>query len=93
MKPGNIINILNPSSIYVEEIASIMGKIVKKKPRYTLIKYKPRMKENLKITKIIPKSVTAWGRKLLSFGLLPKKPPNLKLKFLIFIKLHNKKKG
>ena len=49
LKPGNVINILNPNSIYVEEIANIMGKIVKKKPRYILIKYKPKMKGNLKI--------------------------------------------
>jgi nucleoside-diphosphate-sugar epimerase len=49
LKPGNVINILNPNSIYVEEIVKIMEEIVKKKPRYILVKYKPKMKENLKI--------------------------------------------
>ena len=49
LKPGNVINILNLNSIYVEEIANMMGEIVKKKPRYILIKYKPKMKGNLKI--------------------------------------------
>ena len=49
LKPGNVINILNLNSIYVEEIANIMGEIVKKKPRYILIKYKTKIKGNLKI--------------------------------------------
>ena len=49
LKPGNVINILNPNSIYVKKIVNIMGDIVKKKPRYILVKYKPKMKENLKI--------------------------------------------
>ena len=49
LKPGNVINILNPNSIYVEEIVNIMGKIVKKKPRYILVKCKSKMKGNLNI--------------------------------------------
>ena len=49
LKPRNVINILNPNSIYVEEIANIMGEIIKKKPRYILVEYKTKMKGNLKI--------------------------------------------
>ena len=49
LKPGNVINILNPNSIYVEEIVNIMGDIVKKNPKYILLEYKPKKKGNLKI--------------------------------------------
>ena len=49
LKPGNVINILNPNSIYVKEIVNIMGKIVKKNPKYILLEYKPKKKGNLKI--------------------------------------------
>ena len=49
LKHGNVINILNPNSIYVKEIVNIMGKIVKKNPKYILLEYKPKKKGNLKI--------------------------------------------
>jgi nucleoside-diphosphate-sugar epimerase len=49
LKHGNVINILNPNSIYVREIVNIMGKIVKKNPKYILLEYKPKKKGNLKI--------------------------------------------
>ena len=49
LKYGNVINILNPNSIYVKEIVNIMGKIVKKNPKYILLEYKPKKKGNLKI--------------------------------------------
>ena len=49
LKPGNVINILNPNSIYVKKIVNIMGDIVKKNPKYILLEYKPKKKGNLKI--------------------------------------------
>ena len=49
LQPGNVINILNPNSIYVKKIVNIMGDIVKKNPKYILLEYKPKKKGNLKI--------------------------------------------
>jgi len=51
LKYGKVLNIQNPKSTYVEDIALILSKILNKKAKYKLVKYKYTGSKNLKIKK------------------------------------------